>query len=140
MLLREQAGPLPAVGAPASWLFQAISSPHRHQASLKDQGHREGGSFSVFLLFVCRPLFGVPHSPSDEENKAGLVGSGEIMVFLLVIKELMRTLRWEWIGMKGVWRILRWEWRGKVFSVGNRRVDESFEMGWRGDEKVFGEF
>ena len=59
---------------------------------------------------------------------------------LLIIKELMRTLRWEWIGMKGVWRILRWEWRGKVFSVDNRRVDESFEMGWRGDEKVFGEF
>ena len=28
---------------------------------------------------------------------------------------------------------MRWEWRGKVFSVDNRRVDESFEMGWRGD-------
>ena len=66
-----------------------------------------------FCLFVD-PCFGVPHSPSDEENKAGLVGSGEIKFFLL-IKELMRTLRWEWIGMKGVWRILRWEWRGKVF-------------------------
>ena len=41
----------------SSWLFQAVSSPHRHQAYLKDQGHRKGGSFSVFLLFVCRPLF-----------------------------------------------------------------------------------
>ena len=24
---------------------------------------------------------------------------------------------------------MRWEWRGKVFSLGNRRVDENFEMG-----------
>ena len=41
----------------SSWLFQAVSSPHRHQAYLKDQGHRKGGSFSVFLLFLCKPLF-----------------------------------------------------------------------------------
>ena len=58
----------------SSWLFQAVSSPHRHQAYLKDQGHRKGGSFlSSFCLFV-NPCFGVPHSPTEEENKAGLVG------------------------------------------------------------------
>ena len=74
MLSREQSGPLPAVGAPASWLFHAVSSPHRHQASLKDQGHREGVSFSVFLLFVCKPLFRRATLPNGGKNKAGLVG------------------------------------------------------------------
>ena len=24
---------------------------------MKDQGHRKGGSFPVFLLFLCKPLF-----------------------------------------------------------------------------------
>ena len=50
-------GEAQAVGAPASWLFQAVSLPHRHQACLRDQGHRKRGSFPVFLLFLCEPLF-----------------------------------------------------------------------------------
>ena len=50
-------GEAQAVGAPASWLFQAVSLPHRHQACLRDQGHRKRGSFPVFLLFLCELLF-----------------------------------------------------------------------------------
>ena len=106
-------GEAQAVGAPASWLFQAVSLPHRHQACLRDQGHRKRGSFPVFLLFLCEPLF----------RRATLPNGG---------REQSRFV-WEWIGMKEVWRILRWEWRGKVCSVDNRRVDENFEMGWRGN-------
>ena len=64
-----------AVRAPASWLFQAVSSPPRHQAYLKDQGHRKGVDLflSSFCFFV-NPCFGMPHSPTEEESKAGLVG------------------------------------------------------------------
>ena len=63
-----------AVGAPASWLFQAVSSPHRHQAYLKDQGHRKGGSFSVFLLFLCKALFWLSTLPKGGREREGLVG------------------------------------------------------------------
>ena len=62
-------GEAQAVGAPASWLFQAVSSPHRHQACLEDQGHRKGGSFPVFLLFLCKPLFWLSTLPNEEENE-----------------------------------------------------------------------
>ena len=50
-----------AVRAPASWLFQAVSSPPRHQAYLKDQGHRKGVDLflSSFCFFV-NPCFGMP--------------------------------------------------------------------------------
>ena len=67
-------GEAQAVGAPASWLFQAISSPHRHQAYLKDQGHRKGGSFSVFLLFLCKALFWLSTLPKGGREREGLVG------------------------------------------------------------------
>ena len=62
-------GEAQAVGAPASWLFQAVSLPHRHQACLKDQGHRKRGSFPVFLLFLCEPLFWLSTLPNEEENE-----------------------------------------------------------------------
>ena len=59
-----------AVRAPASWLFQAVSSPPRHQAYLKDQGHRKG--VDLFLSSFCllvNPCFGSPHSRREEENE-----------------------------------------------------------------------
>ena len=42
---------------------------------MKDQDHRKGVDLflSSFCFFV-NPCFGVPHSPTEEENKAGLVG------------------------------------------------------------------
>ena len=73
-------GEAQAVGAPASWLFQAISSPHRHQAYLKDQGHRKGGSFSVFLLFLCKPLFRRATLPNGgrEQSRFGWEWRGKV--------------------------------------------------------------
>ena len=84
-----------AVRAPASWLFQAVSSPPRHQAYLKDQGHRKGVDlFLPSFCFFVNPCFGMPHSPTEEESKAGLVGvddgfGGLFLEIMLEVEEEM---------------------------------------------------
>ena len=82
---------------------------------MKDQGHRKGGSFSVFLLFLCKPLF----------RRATLPNGG---------REQSR-FGWEWrdnvfsVDNRRVDENFEMGWRGHVFSVDNKGVDENIEMG-----------